>query len=104
MTDDDLEEFDTKARQCQPPHIASTWNLVPPVNEWYARDVPRLVAEVRRLRAEASLASRKWQRQQIRRHRATENAEDLDGRLHGPKTSVALCLCGVLAVAVAAAS
>jgi hypothetical protein len=25
---------------------------VPPVNEWYAQDVPRLVAEVRRLRAE----------------------------------------------------
>ena len=50
ITDDDLEEFDSKARQCQPPHIAATWNLVPPVNEWYASDVPRLVAEVRRLR------------------------------------------------------
>jgi hypothetical protein len=52
VTDDDLQEFETKADQCQPPHVASTWNLVPPVNEWYAQDVPRLVAEVRRLRAE----------------------------------------------------
>lgn len=50
VTDEDLEEFETKARQCQPPHFAATWNLVPPVNEWYARDVPRLIAEVRRLR------------------------------------------------------
>jgi hypothetical protein len=25
---------------------------VPPVNEWYGADVPRLFAEVRRLRAE----------------------------------------------------
>ena len=53
LTDEDLEEFETKARQCQPPHLASTWNLVPPVNEWYARDVPRLVAELRRLRKPA---------------------------------------------------
>lgn len=52
ITEEALEEFDTKARQCQPPHIAASWNLVPPVNEWYANDVPRLVAEVRRLRAE----------------------------------------------------
>jgi hypothetical protein len=58
ITDDDLEEFDTKARQCQPPHLASTWNLVPPVNEWYARDVPRLVEEVRRLRGEQKKAAR----------------------------------------------
>lgn len=50
ITEDELEELDTKARHCQPPHIAATWNLVPPVNEWYARDVPRLVAEVRKLR------------------------------------------------------
>ena len=56
VSDEDLEEFDTKSRQCQPPHIAATWNLVPPVNEWYARDVPRLVAEVRRLRAERKAA------------------------------------------------
>jgi hypothetical protein len=51
LSDDDLREFDTKARQCQPPHFASTWELIPPVNEWYAADVPRLVEEVRRLRA-----------------------------------------------------
>ena len=51
ISDHDLQEFETKARQCQPPHLASTWQLVPPVNEWYAADVPRLVAEVRRLRA-----------------------------------------------------
>jgi hypothetical protein len=25
---------------------------VPPVNEWYARDVPRLLAELRRLRSQ----------------------------------------------------
>jgi len=54
VAEDDLQEFETKANQCQPPHIASTWNLVPPVNEWYAKDVPRLVEEVRRLRAEVS--------------------------------------------------
>lgn len=59
ITDEDLEELDTKARQCQPPHIASTWNLVPPVNEWYARDVQRLVAEVRRLREELKRAARR---------------------------------------------
>jgi hypothetical protein len=52
VTDEDLQELETKARQCQPPHIAATWSLVPPINEWYARDVPRLVGEVRRLRAE----------------------------------------------------
>jgi hypothetical protein len=51
LSEEDLQEFDTKTRQCQPPHLASTWQLVPPVNEWYAADVPRLVAEVRRLRA-----------------------------------------------------
>jgi hypothetical protein len=49
---EEMEEMDTKAEQCQPPHIASTWSLVPPVNEWYAADVPRLLAEVRRLRVE----------------------------------------------------
>ncbi|HEY7413418.1 MAG TPA: hypothetical protein VII13_21940 [Vicinamibacteria bacterium] len=52
VDDDDLEQFATKAEQCQPPHIASTWSLVPPVNEWYAADVPRLLEEVRRLRAD----------------------------------------------------
>ena len=46
------EEMATKAEQCQPPHIAASWSLVPPVNEWYGADVPRLLAEVRRLRAE----------------------------------------------------
>lgn len=54
VTEKALEEFETKARQCQPPHIAASWNLVPPVNEWYANDVPRLIAEVRRLWAERS--------------------------------------------------
>ena len=46
LSDHDLEELETKARQCQPPHLAATWRLVPPVNEWYAADVPRLLAEV----------------------------------------------------------
>ena len=41
-----------KAEQCQAPHVAASWSLVPPVNEWYGTDVPRLLAEVRRLRAE----------------------------------------------------
>jgi hypothetical protein len=50
LTPDDLESFEVKASQCRPPHVASTWTLVPPVNEWYAADVPRLVEEVRRLR------------------------------------------------------
>jgi hypothetical protein len=60
VAEDDLQEFETKAGQCQPPHLASTWNLVPPVNEWYAKDVPRLVEEVRRLRDEvAKLTGRK---------------------------------------------
>jgi hypothetical protein len=49
---EEMAEMDTKSEQCQPPHIASTWSLVPPVNEWYGADVPRLLAEVRRLRAE----------------------------------------------------
>jgi len=49
---EEMDEMDTKAEQCQPPHIASTWSLIPPVNEWYAADVPRLLAEVRRLRTE----------------------------------------------------
>ena len=57
VAEDDLEEFETKARQCQPPHLASTWNLVPPVNEWYGRDVPRLVEEVRRLREDLARLS-----------------------------------------------
>jgi hypothetical protein len=59
LTADDLEELETKARQCQPPHIASSWNLVPPVNEWYGQDVPRLVAEVRKLRAELKKSTRR---------------------------------------------
>lgn len=59
VTDAELEEFETKARQCQPPHLASTWNLVPPVNEWYAQDVPRLVAEVRKLRDDLKKATRR---------------------------------------------
>ncbi|HEY3121929.1 MAG TPA: hypothetical protein VGL15_14990 [Vicinamibacteria bacterium] len=50
LTDKDLDEIEAKVRQCQPPHLASTWTLVPPVNEWYARDVPRLLAELRELR------------------------------------------------------
>lgn len=49
LTADDLTEFEVKASQCRPPHVASTWTLVPPVNEWYAADVPRLIEEVRRL-------------------------------------------------------
>jgi hypothetical protein len=53
LTDKDLEEIEAKVRQCQPPHLASTWTLVPPVNEWYARDVPRLLAELRELRQAA---------------------------------------------------
>ena len=50
LTADDLDELEVKAGQCRPPHVASTWTLTPPVNEWYAVDVPRLVGEVRRLR------------------------------------------------------
>ena len=53
LTAADLESFEVKAGQCRPPHVASTWTLTPPVNEWYAADVPRLVEEVRRLRNEA---------------------------------------------------
>jgi hypothetical protein len=49
LTEDDLESYEVKANQCQPPHVASTWTLVPPVKEWYAADVPRLVEEIRRL-------------------------------------------------------
>ena len=49
LTEDELESYEVKAGQCRPPHVASTWTLVPPVNEWYAADVPRLVEEVRRL-------------------------------------------------------
>jgi len=49
---EEMEEMDTKAEQCQAPHVAASWSLVPPVNEWYGTDVPRLLAEVRRLRAE----------------------------------------------------
>jgi hypothetical protein len=49
LTEEDLEAYEVKASQCLPPHVASTWTLVPPVNEWYAADVPRLVEEVRRL-------------------------------------------------------
>lgn len=49
LTEDDLSSYEVKASQCQPPHVASTWTLVPPVNEWYAADVPRLVEEIRRL-------------------------------------------------------
>ena len=52
ITDEEIAQLETKAEQCQPPHLASTWELVPPVNEWYAADVPRLLAEVRRLRAQ----------------------------------------------------
>jgi hypothetical protein len=50
LTADDLTEFEVKATQCRPPHVASTWTLVPPVNEWYAADVPRLIEEIRRLK------------------------------------------------------
>jgi hypothetical protein len=49
LTADDLTEFEVKATQCRPPHVASTWTLVPPINEWYAADVPRLIGEIRRL-------------------------------------------------------
>jgi hypothetical protein len=49
LTEDELAAYEVKAGQCRPPHVASTWTLVPPVNEWYAADVPRLVEEVRRL-------------------------------------------------------
>ena len=49
LTAEEVELLESKVRQCLPPHLASTWNLVPPVNEWYATDVPRLLAEVRRL-------------------------------------------------------
>ncbi len=47
----EIEQLESKARQCQPPHLAANWNLVPPVNEWYAADVPRLLGELKRLRA-----------------------------------------------------
>ena len=49
LTEEDLHAYAVKADQCRPPHVASTWTLVPPVNEWYAADVTRLVEEVRRL-------------------------------------------------------
>jgi hypothetical protein len=49
LTEDDLASYEVKASQCRPPHVASTWTLVPPVNEWYAADIPRLVEEIRRL-------------------------------------------------------
>ena len=49
LTEDDLLSYEVKASQCLPPHVASTWTLVPPINEWYAADVPRLVEEIRRL-------------------------------------------------------
>jgi hypothetical protein len=49
LTADDLAAYEVKASQCRPPHVASSWTLVPPVNEWYAADVPRLVQEIRRL-------------------------------------------------------
>jgi len=52
LTEGDLLAYVIKANQCMPPHVASTWTLVPPVNEWYAVDVPRLVDEVRRLNPE----------------------------------------------------
>jgi hypothetical protein len=52
ITEREMLQLEAKAEQCQPPHLASTWELVPPVNEWYASDVPRLVAEVRRLRGQ----------------------------------------------------
>lgn len=50
LSESELDEIEAKARQCQPPHVASTWALVPPVNEWYAKDVPRLLSELRALR------------------------------------------------------
>jgi hypothetical protein len=49
LTEDDLSSYEVKASQCRPPHVASSWTLVPPVNEWYAADVPRLIEEIRRL-------------------------------------------------------
>lgn len=49
LTEEDLAAYEVKAGQCRPPHVASSWTLVPPVNEWYAEDVPRLIEEVRRL-------------------------------------------------------
>lgn len=49
LTEDDLAAYEVKASQCRPPHVASSWTLVPPVNEWYAADVPRLIEEIRRL-------------------------------------------------------
>jgi hypothetical protein len=51
LTAAEIEQLETKVRQCQPPHLAASWNLVPPVNEWYAADVPRLLAELKRVRA-----------------------------------------------------
>ena len=57
LTADDLTEFEVKATQCRPPHVASSWTLVPPVNEWYAADVPRLVEEIRRLNARLAKAA-----------------------------------------------
>jgi hypothetical protein len=56
LTEDDLQSYEVKAGQCRPPHVASTWTLVPPVNEWYAADVPRLVEEVRRLNPQLARA------------------------------------------------
>jgi hypothetical protein len=53
LTEADLASYEGKAGQCRPPHVASTWTLVPPVNEWYAEDVPRLIEEIRRLSARA---------------------------------------------------
>jgi len=50
LTEDELLSYEVKASLCRPPHVAASWTLVPPVNEWYAADVPRLVEEVRRLR------------------------------------------------------
>ena len=58
LTAEELESFEVKASQCRPPHVASTWALMPPVNEWYAVDVPRLVEEIRRLRAQVPKDSR----------------------------------------------
>jgi hypothetical protein len=52
ITEREMRQLQAKAEQCQPPHLASTWELVPPVNEWYARDVPRLLTELRRLRSQ----------------------------------------------------
>jgi len=49
LSAEELASYEVKASQCRPPHVASTWTLVPPVNEWYAADVPRLIEEIRRL-------------------------------------------------------